>query len=68
MSSPELHHYVPRFYLRCFRDASGRLWAWDRDKDLVFQTTPKSMAAERSFYYLDLFADQAPLAMEKQFA
>ena len=44
MSSPELHHYVPQFYLRRFLDASGRLWAWDRDKDRVFQTTPKSMA------------------------
>lgn len=68
MSSPELHHYVPQFYLRRFLDVSGRLWAWDRDKDRVFQTTPKSMAAERSFYYLDLYADQDPLAMEKQFA
>jgi len=68
MGRPELHHYVPRFYLSRFLDDSGRLWAWDRDQDRIFQTTPKSIAAERSFYYLDLYADLDPQAMEKQFA
>jgi hypothetical protein len=68
MSGSQLHHYVPQFYLRRFLNPSGHLWAWDRDEDRAFQTTPKSVAAERSFYYLDLYADQDPLAMEKQFA
>jgi hypothetical protein len=68
MSDPKLHHYVPQFYLRRFLNSSALLWAWDRDEDRVFQTTPRSVAAERSFYYLDLYAEQDPLAMEKQFA
>jgi len=64
----QLHHYVPQFYLRRFLDDSGRLWAWDRDNDRVFRTTPKSLAAERSFYHLDLYADENPMEMEKQFS
>lgn len=68
MSVPRLHHYVPQFYLRRFCDLSGRLWAWDREEDRVFSTAPKSLAAERDFYYLDLYADEDPLVMERQFA
>jgi hypothetical protein len=68
MSEPKLHHYVPQFYLRRFCDESARLWAWDRDNDRVFHTTPRSVAAEKGFYYLDLYAEEDPLAMEKQFA
>lgn len=68
MSEPKLHHYVPQFYLRRFCDESGRLWAWNRDEDKAFQATPKSIAVERDFYYLDLDADEDPFAMEKQFA
>jgi hypothetical protein len=70
MSDSKIHHYVPRFYLRRFCDASGRLWAWDREADRVFVTSPGSVAAERSFYYLDLLAEHGhdPLTMEKQFA
>lgn len=70
MSDPKLHHYVPQFYLRRFCDASDRIWAWDRDTDRVFITSPGSVAAERSFYYLDALAAHGhdPLTMEKQFA
>jgi Protein of unknown function (DUF4238) len=70
MSDPKLHHYVPQFYLRRFSDTFDRLWAWDRDMDRVFITSPRSVAAERSFYYLDVLAEHGhdPLTMEKQFA
>lgn len=70
MNEPKLHHYVPQFYLCRFRDASDRLWAWDRDNDRVFATTPRSVAAEQSFYHLEYYANQGhdPLTMEKQFA
>jgi hypothetical protein len=70
MSDPKLHHHVPQFYLRRFCDASNRLWIWDRDRDRVFTTNPRSVAAERSFYYLDFLADEGhdPLTMERQFA
>jgi hypothetical protein len=68
MSTPKLHHYVPQFYLRRFVDDSGRLGVWERGTDRTFQAAPKSLAAERSFYHLDLYSDQDPVAMEKQFA
>lgn len=68
MSNPTLQHYVPQFYLRRFRDRSDRLWVWDRDRDRVFASSPRSVAAERSFYYLDEYEDHDPLAMERQFA
>jgi hypothetical protein len=68
MSTPKRHHYVPQFYLRRFADRSGRLWVWERDTDRTFQAAPPSLAAENSFYRLDLYADQDPVAMERQFA
>jgi hypothetical protein len=70
MSDPKLHHYVPQFYLRRFCDASNHLWAWDRGRDLVFITSPGSVAVERSFYYLDVLAEHGhdPQTMERQFA
>lgn len=52
MSTPKLHHYVPQFHLRRFTDDSGRLWAWDRDDDRVFPTSPGAIAAENHFYRL----------------
>lgn len=68
MSAPKLHHYVPQFYLRRFLDDSGRAWIWERDSDRVFQATPGSIAAERHFYFLDLYVEEDPVAMEKQFS
>ena len=70
MSTPQLHHYVPQFYLRRFLDPSERLWVWDRDEDRAFATKPGSVAAERSFYYLDSLVEKGhdPLTMESQFA
>ena len=49
MSEPKLHHYVPRFYLGRFTDASGYLWIWDRDQDRIFRTKPNRVAAEKDF-------------------
>lgn len=70
MSDPKLHHYVPQFYLRRFLDHEGRLWVWDRDRDRVFASGPRSVAAERDFYFLDGLVDQGhdPLTMERQLA
>ncbi|WP_396642492.1 DUF4238 domain-containing protein [Microbacterium sp.] len=70
MSSPKLHHYVPRFYLRRFADAEGRLWVWDRVVDRVYATSPSTIAAETKFYFHDELAEQGrdPLTMEAQFA
>ena len=70
MSDPKLHHYVPQFYLRRFCDASGHIWAWDKQTDRVFPTSPQSVAAEHSFYYVDRLAERGrePLMLERHFA
>jgi hypothetical protein len=70
MNVPKLHHYVPQFYLRRFTDPLGQLWLWDRDKDRIFRTRPRGIAAENDFYtHQELAAlGYDPVAMEKQFA
>lgn len=70
MSVPKLHHYVPQFYLRRFVDDEARLWVWDRDRDRIFLSSPRSVAAETNFYFLDEIAEQGhdPLTMEWQLA
>ena len=57
MSTPKLHHFVPRFHLRRFADPSGRLWAWDRQRDRVFRTSPGAIAAENQFYRLTQYEE-----------
>lgn len=68
MNAPKLHHYVPQFHLRRFADVSGRLWAWDKQNDRIFQTSPGAVAAENQFYRLTQYEEEGndPLAMEKQ--
>ena len=68
MSAPKLHHYVPRFHLRRFADEAGRLWAWDKQIDRVFRTSPGAIAAEKQFYRLTQYEPDGrdPLTMEKQ--
>ena len=70
MNFPKLHHYVPRFYLERFTDAEGRLWAWDKTRDLSFPTNPSRVAAETHFYRQDdlAAAGHDPLTLEKQLA
>lgn len=57
MTSSELHHYVPQFYLRRFTDRGGQLWVWDKLKDRIFQANPKKVAAENNFYWMQELAD-----------
>jgi len=68
MTEPELHHYVPQFYLNRFVEASGRLWVWDKLKNTIFKTNPKNVAAEKNFYWIQELADAGldPYTMEKQ--
>jgi hypothetical protein len=68
MNSAKLHHFVPQFYLRRFADENGRLWAWDKQTDRVFQTAPASIAAGTQFYRLTQYEADGhdPLTMEKQ--
>ncbi len=70
MTAPKLHHYVPQFHLRRFADEKGRLWAWDKLSDRVFQTSSGSVAAEKQFYRLTQYEIDGhdPLVMEKQLA
>lgn len=68
MTEPKLHHYVPQFHLRRFADEKGRLWAWDRHADRVFQTSPGGIAAETQFYRLTQYEADGHdlLTLEKQ--
>ena len=70
MSEPKLHHWVPQFYLRRFADPDGRIWAWDRRRDLIFPAGSKQIAGERHFYRMPELAKLGsdPLTMEKQLA
>lgn len=70
MTSQKLHHYVPRFYLERFTNADGRLWAWDKTRDVSFPTSPSGVAAETHFYRQDDLAEAGhdPLTLEKQLA
>lgn len=68
MNAPKLHHYVPQFHLRRFADELGRLWAWDKQRDRIFRTSPSGIAAEKQFYRLTQYEADGhdPLTMEKQ--
>jgi Protein of unknown function (DUF4238) len=70
MTDPKLNHYVPQFYLKRFADRGGRLWVWDKLKDVTFQASPRGVAAENNFYWLQDLADAGhdPYTMEKQLA
>ena len=62
MTAPKLHHYVPQCHLRRFADKLGRLWAWDKQSDRIFRTSPGGIAAETQ-YEPD---GHDPLTMESQ--
>lgn len=68
MSEPKLHHYVPQFHLRRFADERGQLWAWDKQSDRIFRTSPGGIAAETQFYRLTQYEPEGhdPLTLEKQ--
>jgi hypothetical protein len=68
MTEPKRHHYVPQFYLKRFADARGRLWVWDKLKNVIFQSNPKNVAAENNFYWMQELADAGhdPNTLEKQ--
>lgn len=68
MNAPQLHHYVPRFHLRRFANELGQLWAWDKQSDRVFRTSPGAIATEKQFYRLTQYEPDGhdPLTMEKQ--
>lgn len=70
MTTPKLHHYVPRFYLSRFTGADSRLQVWDKKSDRVFSSTPDRIAAENNFYrFTDLTgAAKDPLLIEKELA
>ena len=43
-------HFVPRSYLRRFKDGSGALWMYDKTNRRVVATGEDVVAGERSFY------------------
>jgi hypothetical protein len=60
---PKSQHYVPRFLLRNFTSGGKQLiWAFDKHKDITFQTNIKNVAAERGFY--DIKTSDSVLTLE----
>ena len=55
--SDEVHHYVPQFYLRHWCDKHGKLWVHPVDGSAPFQSTPKSLAAEKGLYATGAFPE-----------
>ena len=43
-------HWVPRFYLRHFADADGRLWAYRRDSGSIYRTHIKDVCVQHDLY------------------
>lgn len=52
MSESKLHHYVPRFYLKNFVGADGKLYVYDKNSGRIFSASPNKIAAETHFYRL----------------
>ncbi|MCL1489937.1 MAG: DUF4238 domain-containing protein [Pseudanabaena sp. Salubria-1] len=66
MSSPKLHHYVPRFYLKQFADKKECFWVWNKNTKKVFKGNPYGVAAEQHFYRVPEFigSEYDPLFLE----
>jgi hypothetical protein len=50
MTSPKRHHYVPRFLLMRFTDATGMLAVYDRARDEFRPQTPLNTAVLQHYY------------------
>lgn len=70
MSSPKLHHYVPRFYLKNFADKKEQFWVWNKDNQNSFKSNAYGVAAENYFYRVPDFIDTEtdPLFLEYDLA
>jgi hypothetical protein len=46
------HHYIPRFYLREFKDPEkgNTVWVFDKDEENVFEATPANIACEKHYH------------------
>lgn len=66
MSTPKLHHYVPRFYLKYFTDNKDQFWVWNKENKKTFKSSPYGVAAENYFYRIPEFIDTEtnPLVLE----
>ena len=43
------HHYIPQYYLRGFEN-NGRIWTHDRERNISFKSSVKSIANEKALY------------------
>jgi hypothetical protein len=43
-------HYVPRHYLKNFKDAEGKLWVYNKESDVHFDSGETKVAFENNFY------------------
>ena len=63
MAPARRHHYVPRFFLRNFCNAEGKIRVFDKLSGASIVTSPRNAAVQRGFYNLDDLGD--PEAMER---
>ncbi|MDD9934127.1 MAG: DUF4238 domain-containing protein [Myxococcales bacterium] len=70
MTTARRHHLVPRFYLRRFANADGRLWVFDKARQRAFRSSAQSIAVESGFYASASLqgTPEGPLFLEAQFA
>jgi Protein of unknown function (DUF4238) len=55
MSDPNRHHYIPKFYLRRWANAGGKVssYSWQGAKLYIGEYSPRSIGAEDGLYSLD---------------
>jgi hypothetical protein len=65
MTTSQLQHYVPRFYLEAFSEGPGGvLYAYDKSSGRIFSCSPPKIAAEKSFYDLARIDEEHAAALE----
>src|SRR5882757_6761472 len=64
MDTPHKHHFVPKFHLKGFTNADGKLWVTDFKTRRQWTSTPLNSAFERDFYKADLGEDINPMWFE----
>jgi hypothetical protein len=50
MASTKTQHFIPRFYLRYFTNADGKLMAYRRNSDSFFPAKPENVCAQNYLY------------------
>jgi len=50
MTKVKTQHYVPRFYLKNFKNSESKIYVYDKSTTRIFNTTVENIACENYFY------------------